>query len=253
MLIECGHCGAPLDCEQGDRIVKCSYCAKSNRVGSTRTLHAVTPQAWAPPPTWVDPRTEQVLRASVGATAAAGAGTGGCFTAAISSIIVLAVGAGVLVPMLAAGGGVSSVFGPRWDGSAPLVCGGNDDLEIEGVTANLPGEVAIRATGNCRVELRDCTIEAGNVVVASGNHDVVFHDCTLVASGNGIEAGGNRRVELRNTTLSAAEIGIVVDGNASAIVAGGRVAGGQRAVAVQSQNASAQATMGGQLIDGARK
>ncbi len=55
MIIECGHCGAPLDVKKGDRTAKCTYCATSNQVQTTRTVAFETPPDWRPPPQWIPP------------------------------------------------------------------------------------------------------------------------------------------------------------------------------------------------------
>ncbi|MEM9193538.1 MAG: hypothetical protein AAGF12_30465 [Myxococcota bacterium] len=55
MLVECGHCGAPLDIKENVRVVKCRYCGTKNRVGQTAQLSAQTPQGWVPPTAWTPP------------------------------------------------------------------------------------------------------------------------------------------------------------------------------------------------------
>lgn len=55
MIVECKNCGAPLDVDGQSRFVRCSYCQKTNRVRTMRTLHFERPQGWVPPPTWTPP------------------------------------------------------------------------------------------------------------------------------------------------------------------------------------------------------
>jgi len=56
MIIECGHCGAPLDVKAEARVTKCAYCGMSNQVNTQRTIAFETPQGWQPPPKWVPPQ-----------------------------------------------------------------------------------------------------------------------------------------------------------------------------------------------------
>lgn len=55
VLVQCKHCGAPLDVKQNDRLVRCSYCDHVNRVRTMQTLNQMTPADWRPPPTWTPP------------------------------------------------------------------------------------------------------------------------------------------------------------------------------------------------------
>jgi hypothetical protein len=55
MVIECAHCGAPLDVKQHDQFVKCAYCAMSNQVRASRTVSFETPPGWRPPAQWLPP------------------------------------------------------------------------------------------------------------------------------------------------------------------------------------------------------
>lgn len=55
VIVECSHCGAPLDVERGSAFARCSYCGKTNKVKSAKTLMAESPVAWKPPPVWQPP------------------------------------------------------------------------------------------------------------------------------------------------------------------------------------------------------
>jgi LSD1 subclass zinc finger protein len=55
VIVQCRHCGAPLDVSKRSRKVKCAYCGTVNVVGETRHLQAETPRNWAPPQTWTPP------------------------------------------------------------------------------------------------------------------------------------------------------------------------------------------------------
>lgn len=55
MLIECHHCGAPLDVEDDRQKVTCAYCEAPNRVQQTRMLARIPPPGWTPPNVWTPP------------------------------------------------------------------------------------------------------------------------------------------------------------------------------------------------------
>jgi hypothetical protein len=55
MILECGHCGAPLDVREGASITTCKYCGKANERQRMRTIAAETPRDFSPPPRWTPP------------------------------------------------------------------------------------------------------------------------------------------------------------------------------------------------------
>jgi hypothetical protein len=55
MLLECGHCGAPLDVRSGQQAYVCRYCGHASRMQETRMLAPQTPPQWRPPPVWRPP------------------------------------------------------------------------------------------------------------------------------------------------------------------------------------------------------
>ena len=55
MIVECGHCGAPLDVREGRRYTKCTYCKKTSEARQLRTIEPQTPPGWRPPPVWTPP------------------------------------------------------------------------------------------------------------------------------------------------------------------------------------------------------
>jgi len=55
VIVECSHCGAPLDVPSSKRTCRCNYCGRTNVVRSLRTLSMQTPPDWSPPKTWVPP------------------------------------------------------------------------------------------------------------------------------------------------------------------------------------------------------
>lgn len=63
MILECSHCGAPLDIKEGASIAKCGYCDKSQRVRNMNTLSQITPAQWQQPTQWVPPPSAKVQSA----------------------------------------------------------------------------------------------------------------------------------------------------------------------------------------------
>jgi hypothetical protein len=55
LIVECGHCGAPLDVRENVRVTKCRYCGVTNERQKLRTIAAETPADFKPPPVWHPP------------------------------------------------------------------------------------------------------------------------------------------------------------------------------------------------------
>lgn len=55
MLAECNFCGAPLDINGTNPVVKCRYCGKTSQARALRTVAPQTPPGWKPPPRWTPP------------------------------------------------------------------------------------------------------------------------------------------------------------------------------------------------------
>ena len=55
MILECRHCGAPLDVKEGAALTKCRYCGTVSQRQHMRTIATVTPRDFRPPPQWAPP------------------------------------------------------------------------------------------------------------------------------------------------------------------------------------------------------
>ncbi len=55
MIVECGHCGAPLDINETATIFKCKYCNAANERARVRTVAERTPKGFTPPKKWTPP------------------------------------------------------------------------------------------------------------------------------------------------------------------------------------------------------
>lgn len=80
-----------------------------------------------------------------------------------------------------------------WDGSEPLVCDGNDEITVNGVTAKFTQGAAVVVRGNCRVQLRNCTIQSPVAIDASGNGGVTVLNGSVTGE---IDASGNGHVDM---------------------------------------------------------
>jgi hypothetical protein len=92
----------------------------------------------------------------------------------------------------------SGVFGnartASWNGTGPLICSGNDHVEVTGVVANQPGAQVVIASGNCHLELHNVSITAMTPIVASGNAQVTVTGGALIGYGASVMASGNANV-----------------------------------------------------------
>ncbi|MBL8715604.1 MAG: hypothetical protein JNL79_06385 [Myxococcales bacterium] len=55
MILECSHCGAPLDVKEQSRLVRCTYCKVTTERTRMRTLHPERPLDFRPPAVWTPP------------------------------------------------------------------------------------------------------------------------------------------------------------------------------------------------------
>ena len=83
-----------------------------------------------------------------------------------------------------------------WDGDEPLVCAGNETIDVDGVTATFTQGSAVVARGNCHVTLKNCTLKAVTGIEASGNAHVTVKGGSVQGMGIAIDASGNATVDL---------------------------------------------------------
>lgn len=92
-----------------------------------------------------------------------------------------------------------------WNGSEPLVCGGNDNISVSGVTANFNAGSAIHAGANCHVRCTDCTLSAPVAIEAGGNAEVVIINGSVKGTTLLADASGNAHVTVTgNVTVAGA-------------------------------------------------
>jgi hypothetical protein len=232
MLLECSHCGAPLDVRDSTRVVKCAYCDHANRVRSMQTIAAEAPPGWKQPQQWTPPpgkrlpvqqplvyhETRPPRRSFIAGLAV--------FITVIGAVVPIVVS---VLPALEATGYLSeigrAVGMQAWDGTAPFRCSANDTVVIENVTAVLPRDTAITVEDNCDLRIVGSTITARRGIRADGNRRVVIEKSRIETAGTAIWANGNKRIELIDSEVTAQEAAIRADGNVEIALVGGRVSG----------------------------
>lgn len=91
MILECGHCGAPLDVKENARLTKCRYCGVTSERQRLRTIAAATPRDFHPPKVWVPPASAEA-DSNVPLEYKKQKGSPGC---AIAVVLVLLTGAAI--------------------------------------------------------------------------------------------------------------------------------------------------------------
>ena len=101
--------------------------------------------------------------------------------------------------------------GARWRrascgmAASRLVCGGNDNISVSGVTANFNAGSAIHAGANCHVRCTDCTLSAPVAIEAGGNAEVVIINGSVKGTTLLADASGNAHVTVTgNVTVAGA-------------------------------------------------
>jgi hypothetical protein len=89
-----------------------------------------------------------------------------------------------------------------WSGSEPLVCSGNDHIDVSGVTAKFNAGTAIQASANCHVRCTNCTIEAATAIDASGNAEVNIIHGSIKGTPVLAEASNNAHVTIMGNVVA---------------------------------------------------
>ncbi len=219
--MNCPNCGGPAQIQPGQTAIPCAFCGRTFQVPPSPP-----PYAPPPPPGWGAPPQQQVPQivivapgqsyaTPVGNAAASFVGMRLLFGLLPVGITLLVAGIIAWSSMRAvAGGGGLSLGG--WNGSGPLLCGGNDSYEISGINANIASGPVINAGGNCHVTCRGCTLRSSVVVAAGGNAQIDLVDSHIEGTDSAIVAGGNAQVRM---TGSSTLVGRIVQGGNASIAA----------------------------------
>jgi hypothetical protein len=200
--VKCPQCGAPANVPPGAPQYQCTYCKQVFATG-------MAPPPPAPFGAGQHQRVPQIIVIGPGHHLPdddADDHRHHHYHAAARSVGTLIWIIGVLIVVLLAGGGggvywwlsghspaISSLV---WDGKAPFECGGNDNIAVKGVTAELSAGTAVTVNGNCHFTCTDCTIRAPIAIDADDNGVVMIVNGTIEGSELLAQAGGNARVNV---------------------------------------------------------
>jgi len=197
----CPNCGAPAHVYPGQTVATCTYCKQSFPLAGT---------APTPPPQPVQPiiviapgePSPRSIAMPVRRTAAGCGVVSALVPLVIFGVVGFFVYSGLRTGGLVAGG---------WNGSEPLVCGGNDSVEATGVTVTYASGAGINAGGNCHVKCTRCSVKGPIGVVAGGNAEVDLFDSRIEAP-QAVVAGGNAHVRMLGSSSVVGQI--IKSGNA---------------------------------------
>lgn len=196
----CPNCGAPAQVHPGQTLATCSYCKQSFPLAGN---------APTPPPQPVQPiiviAPGEPSPQSIAMPVRRGTGC-----AAVSALVPLLI-FGVVGFFVYSGLRTGGVIAGGWNGSQPLVCGGNDSVEATGVNVSYTSGAGINAGGNCHVKCTRCTIKAPVGVAAGGNAEVDLFDSRIEAT-EAVVAGGNAHVRMLGSSSMLGQV--VKSGNA---------------------------------------
>ena len=265
MLIECDHCGAPLDVKEGARTSKCRYCGKTSQIKGLRTVALETPKDWQPPKTWTPPDHMPAPHAPLAYHAPAAARKVVALTGSLTGFITLAVAGWVAYQATRAPldalknstalntqindavaqvtkqiGGVAVVAG---NVAPPVVCSKNEKYTVSQKVIALPTGTPVIASGNCEVTLISCTITGLTAIAASDNARISIEGGTVNGTAAAVKASGNAVVTLSAGALAVGEPALTATNNAK-IELQGAAAQGRTIAATASHNSTIDATRG---------
>lgn len=99
-------------------------------------------------------------------------------------------------------GAAKAAAASAWDGKTPLECKGADVMVVTGVTANLPGQTAIKASAACQLTLVNVNLTAGTGIEASASSKVTMTGGSITATGNSVVASANAQVNCTGTKVT---------------------------------------------------
>ncbi|NUO51918.1 MAG: hypothetical protein HOV80_23965 [Polyangiaceae bacterium] len=209
MILECSHCGAPLDVGSASGFTKCNYCGRTSRTRNLKTQHAVTPQGWAPPPQWLPPpqytiHVYQPMPYKKGSSAA------GCIALAILLIpVTIAVGGGVWaaaqakrVPSRTPAETPAEAETEAWDGTSTLRCDGSEKIKVSGIHMSAPLAEVVVADGSCSVVIEDSTLKGDTVIRVDGSAKVMIRRGSIDAGRKLAELSSNTKLEIEDAKIS---------------------------------------------------
>ncbi|AKF10603.1 hypothetical protein [Sandaracinus amylolyticus] len=102
-------------------------------------------------------------------------------------------------------GGIGNIEATAiWDGTGPLVCAGNQVLDVTPVTATLGASPAISAMGNCRMTLHGVNVSAPIALQVGGNAEVILDGGSYTGATAAIVAGASSHVVVQGAVIQGA-------------------------------------------------
>ncbi len=257
MLIECAHCGAPLEPEEGQRRVTCAYCGRHQQVRSARTMQR--PEGWKAPAQWTPPANAAAPSAPLQQDPALAA------QQARKSVrgVLWGVGCTVLLAILVPGIIVAFVVSKTTDAVESVTSGsGGPGIQLPnvgvGTTSNRPIECvgagsvvrtnaqvnvtsgpAVIVRDGCRLRLVNTDVRGTDGIRVEGSGDVTMVNGSITVEGTAVFASGDGTLTLTNVELSGKH-GVATEGSARVRT----INGGIRAekVAIEARGTSTVST-----------
>lgn len=210
MILECSHCGAPLDVGSTSGFTKCNYCGRTSRTRNLKTQHAVTPQGWAPPPQWLPPPqyTVHVVQPMPYRKVSSAVGCIVLATVLIPLVLVIA-GAGLAFALRPKGAPPSfpaetpaEAEAETWDGTTTLRCDGSEKIKVSGIHMTTSLTEVIVAGGSCSVVIEDSTLRGETVIRLDGNAKVMIRRGSIDAGRKLAELSGSTKLEMEDAKIS---------------------------------------------------
>jgi hypothetical protein len=199
---QCPHCGAPAQIPPATQLYTCGYCKQQFDTGYRQ------PQAFPQKPVQ-----QQIIivrgpddgdehpHSSAVASSAIARGISWLVWTIVMVVIVLVVGGGALFAFVSKQSSFASSL--VWDGKTPFTCGGNDDVSVKGVHAELASGTAITVNNNCSFTCTDCTIKAPTAIEVGGNGSVTIVNGSITGTELLVDASANAHVNISgNVTAS---------------------------------------------------
>jgi len=184
VLVECSNCAGPLNVKTGDKIVKCTYCDRTNQVSKIKHLGETPPQ-WNPPPIWTPPP----------------------FAPALSTVplkyhrhhnklVAIIMAACFGLPLL--GGIISGIADlatsaadspASWDEKSTLTCGNSEVLTLDNVNAKVTDGPVFRLGHMCTLTLKNSKLRGRDGIIATGRAKVKLENVTIIVDDHAVKLG----------------------------------------------------------------
>ncbi|HJK94918.1 MAG TPA: hypothetical protein RMH85_14665 [Polyangiaceae bacterium LLY-WYZ-15_(1-7)] len=251
MLIECAHCGAPLDVKDDERRTTCTYCGRPQEVRSARTMQQ--PAGWKPPAQWTPPERfpapsrplqHDPARAAEHARKSVRGVLWGVGCTVLLSILVPGIIVAVVVSKATdavesvtigggGGGGAGGIeipgIGVGTTSNQPLECVGPGSVIRTNAQVNVTSGPAVIVRNGCQLRLMNTSVRGKDGIRVEGDGEVTMVNGSLDVEGTAIYASGTGTLTLTNVELSGKN-GIATEGTAQVRTINGGIRAAQVAI-----------------------